>query len=50
MKEIDIPERILEQSTLIDALYREVQSYQNNENRLPELEGEKSIRKLKYYP
>ena len=32
MKEIIIPERILEQSTLIDALYREVQSYQSNEN------------------
>ncbi len=39
MKDIIIPDRILEQSTLIDALYREVQSYQNNENRLPELEG-----------
>ena len=39
IKEIMIPDRILEQSTLIDALYREVQSYQNNENRLPELEG-----------
>ena len=39
MKEIEIPESLLEQSTLIDALYREVQSYQSNVNLLPELEG-----------
>lgn len=41
MQEIMIPERILEQSTLIDTLYREVQSYQSNENHLPELEGKR---------
>ena len=41
IKEIIIPERILEQSTLIDALYREVQSFQSNENSLPELEGKR---------
>ena len=41
MKAITIPERIIEQATLIDALYREVQSYQTNEKRIPELEGKR---------
>lgn len=40
IQEIEIPKGILEQSTLIDALYREVQSYQNNINLLPKLETE----------
>ena len=41
MKEIEIPESILEQSTLIDALYRDVQSYQDNVNHSSKLEGKK---------
>lgn len=46
MREIELPEGILEQSTLIDALYREVQSYQNNINLLPKLEGEKKHKEV----
>lgn len=41
IKEIKIPEKILEQASLIDALYREVQSYQSNEKRIPVLAGER---------
>lgn len=41
IQEIIIPERLLEQAALIDDLYREVQSYQNNKKRVPILHGEK---------
>lgn len=39
---LSIPEKILEQATIIDTLYREVQTYQNNVNKIPELEGKRS--------
>jgi uncharacterized protein YhaN len=38
---ITIPDGLIEQSVLIDALYRELQSFQNNERNLPVLLGEK---------
>jgi uncharacterized protein YhaN len=38
---ITIPEGLLEQETLIGALYRELQSYQNHIKQIPKLEGEK---------
>lgn len=41
IKQISIPEKILEQAETIHALYREVQAYQNHEKALPELEGKK---------
>jgi uncharacterized protein YhaN len=41
VKAITIPEGLIEQETLIDALYRELQSYQNDVKQLPKLEGEK---------
>lgn len=41
--EIKIPEGLLEQATIIDSLYREVQSYQNNVEQIPRLEGERKL-------
>lgn len=41
LNHINIPECLIEQASLIDALYREVQSYQNNVSQLPILEGER---------
>ncbi|HEY2422044.1 MAG TPA: AAA family ATPase [Neobacillus sp.] len=41
LKLITIPEGLIEQSTLIDALYREVQGYQNNLKQIPLLDGER---------
>ena len=41
LRELSIPEKILEQAPIIDALYRELQSYQNHEKKIPELEGER---------
>ncbi|KYC85604.1 AAA family ATPase [Heyndrickxia faecalis] len=41
MKEISIPEHILEQAAAITALYRQVQQYEDDEKMLPELEGKK---------
>ncbi|HHY74022.1 MAG TPA: AAA family ATPase [Bacillus bacterium] len=41
--EIKIQEGLLEQSALIDILYREVQSYQNNLKLVPQLEGERKL-------
>jgi uncharacterized protein YhaN len=41
VKAITIPEGLIEQETLIDALYRELQSYQNYVRQIPRLEGEK---------
>jgi uncharacterized protein YhaN len=38
---ITIPEGLIEQESLIDALYRELQSYQNYVRQIPRLEGEK---------
>jgi uncharacterized protein YhaN len=40
-KNIAIPEGLIEQVSLIDALYREVQGYQNNLKQIPRLEGER---------
>ncbi len=40
---ITIPTGILEQATTINSLYREVQSYQNQVNQVPRLEGEIGI-------
>lgn len=41
LKQIIIPEGLLEHAALIDTLYRELQSYQNNLKKLPVLEGER---------
>lgn len=41
LQEFSIPTKVIEQNSIIDALYREVQSYQNHMNRLPELKGKK---------
>ena len=41
LEEVSIPTRVLEQASLIDGLYREVQSYQEQLTKLPELEGTK---------
>jgi uncharacterized protein YhaN len=41
VNDISIPEGLLEHETLIDALYRELQSYQNYVKQIPRLEGEK---------
>ncbi|WP_147532304.1 YhaN family protein [Bacillus marasmi] len=38
---ISIPEKVLSQATIIDSLYRDVKSYQNNIHIIPELEGTK---------
>jgi uncharacterized protein YhaN len=38
---ISIPNGLIDQETLIDVLYREVQTYQNQVKRLPSLEGER---------
>ncbi len=43
LQEIMIPEGLLEQATLIDALYRELQSYQNNVKQAPMLEAERKL-------
>ncbi|HHW38138.1 MAG TPA: AAA family ATPase [Bacillales bacterium] len=43
LEEITIPEGLLEQETLIDALYRELQSYQNNGKQAPVLEAERKL-------
>lgn len=41
LNEISIPDGLIEQESLIDALYRELQSYQNFILKIPRLEGEK---------
>jgi uncharacterized protein YhaN len=43
IEKIKIPTGIVEQELVIDSLYREVQSYQNNMKRIPKLEGESRI-------
>ncbi|MED4353119.1 AAA family ATPase [Schinkia azotoformans] len=43
LQEITIPEGLLEQAVLIDALYRELQSYQNNVKQAPMLEAERKL-------
>jgi uncharacterized protein YhaN len=40
-KRITIPAGLIEQATLIDSLYREVQGYQNNLKQVPLFEGER---------
>lgn len=42
LEQVTIPEGLLEQATIIDALYREVQTYQNNIKQIPILEGERN--------
>ncbi|WP_102349135.1 YhaN family protein [Bacillus sp. Marseille-P3661] len=41
LNRIVIPEGLIQQATIIDSLYREVQTYQNNEQLLPKLAGER---------
>lgn len=41
VKAITIPDGLIEQESLIDGLYRELQSYQNYLKQIPKLEGEK---------
>jgi uncharacterized protein YhaN len=40
IKTINLPEGLIEQASLIDSLYRELQSYQNHVGQIPRLEGE----------
>jgi uncharacterized protein YhaN len=40
IKTINLPEGLIEQVSLIDSLYRELQSYQNHVGQIPRLEGE----------
>jgi uncharacterized protein YhaN len=40
IKTINLPEGLIEQASLIDSLYRELQSYQNSVGQIPRLEGE----------
>ena len=47
IQEITIPEGLLEQAPLIDALYRELQSYQNNIKQAPLLEAERKLLEAK---
>lgn len=42
LNQIKIPEGLIEQGSLIDALYRELQSYQTNQKAIPRLEGERN--------
>jgi len=41
LQKIEIPKQLLDQASIVDALYREFQSYQSHVNRIPELEGKR---------
>lgn len=43
LKKISIPEGLIEQASIIDDLYREVQTYQNHLKELPGIEGERKF-------